>query len=336
MGILPEGEELMKRVNQNTIGARAPEWAKNIVANADFLKTARTIADLFGNLKDVPAVIVAAGPSLDKNFKYLKEVKGKACIVCIDVVLRKMLEAGIEPDVVVVTDSKIGMLDHFKDLPEYSKDLPLLADVFVNNKLFDLWKGKIYMYASSPIEGCALTAQGAIEDGFMGGRKIGRVLSGGCVTSMAFSITVGGLQCDPVIIIGNDCSYTEPTQTHANEVNPEKNPYVQKDLVKDIYERNVITDGPMKAYAYWMERMVMAHLNPNHPVANGIFINATEGGIIQKGWLIMEFKYVINKYLKKTYKIKEMLNKKSEAAEDYKKKETPKVKAKAKANANVK
>ncbi len=34
--------------------------------------------------KGKPAIIVGAGPSLDKNKRYLKKVKGKALILCVD------------------------------------------------------------------------------------------------------------------------------------------------------------------------------------------------------------------------------------------------------------
>ena len=55
-------------------------------------------------LEDIPAVIVCAGPSLDKNIQELKKIQGKALIIVVDAALRAVMRAGIHPDLVCTVD----------------------------------------------------------------------------------------------------------------------------------------------------------------------------------------------------------------------------------------
>lgn len=55
-------------------------------------------------LEDIPAVVVCAGPSLDKNIQELKKIQGRALIIVVDAALRAVLRAGIHPDLVCTVD----------------------------------------------------------------------------------------------------------------------------------------------------------------------------------------------------------------------------------------
>lgn len=55
-------------------------------------------------LEDIPAVVVCAGPSLDKNIQELKKIQGRALIIVVDAALRAVLRAGIRPDLVCTVD----------------------------------------------------------------------------------------------------------------------------------------------------------------------------------------------------------------------------------------
>lgn len=55
-------------------------------------------------LEDIPAVVVCAGPSLDKNIQELKKIQGRALIIVVDAALRAVMRAGIHPDLVCTVD----------------------------------------------------------------------------------------------------------------------------------------------------------------------------------------------------------------------------------------
>ena len=53
---------------------------------------------------DKTAIIVCPGPSLSKNVHLLKDVKGKALIMCVLHAYKALKAAGVEPDIVIHTD----------------------------------------------------------------------------------------------------------------------------------------------------------------------------------------------------------------------------------------
>ncbi|MHB8062974.1 MAG: 6-hydroxymethylpterin diphosphokinase MptE-like protein, partial [Ruminiclostridium sp.] len=69
----------------------------------------------FKNLyKGKPAIIVAAGPSIDKSIEYLKNIKGKALILCADAALDVLLDEGIVPDIVASIERIEGTIRFYQ------------------------------------------------------------------------------------------------------------------------------------------------------------------------------------------------------------------------------
>lgn len=60
-----------------------------------------TLKDIF---KGKPALLVAAGPSLDQSLDEIRKAKGRCLIVAVDSALITLLKAGIEPDIVTSLD----------------------------------------------------------------------------------------------------------------------------------------------------------------------------------------------------------------------------------------
>ena len=54
---------------------------------------------------DITGIVVAAGPSLNKNIKELKRAKGKAFIIAVDTALKPLLREGIIPDMFFIVDA---------------------------------------------------------------------------------------------------------------------------------------------------------------------------------------------------------------------------------------
>lgn len=53
---------------------------------------------------EVPAIIVSAGPSLDKNIRMLKRAKGHAFLIGVDSALKALLREEIRPDIAISID----------------------------------------------------------------------------------------------------------------------------------------------------------------------------------------------------------------------------------------
>ena len=77
---------------------------KNRLANFTLLPHSANLDLLKDTFKGKPAVVVAAGPSLDQTLPDLKATRGQAVIIAADSALAPLLKAGIMPDFVTTID----------------------------------------------------------------------------------------------------------------------------------------------------------------------------------------------------------------------------------------
>lgn len=75
---------------------------------------------IVGRFAGKPAVIAAAGPSLDKNVRSLCSLQNRAVLIAVDTALKTLLPLGIEPHFAVTTDPTPAKACHFREviLPE--------------------------------------------------------------------------------------------------------------------------------------------------------------------------------------------------------------------------
>ncbi|MFO0627320.1 MAG: 6-hydroxymethylpterin diphosphokinase MptE-like protein [Polyangiales bacterium] len=118
------------------------------------LRNARHVASLpnAGALTDAlrgeAAVIVAAGPSLDKNIHLLKGMQGKVAILAMNQTVRALRRAGIRPDVVLAGDWG-NLTPHFEGVEPGEIGALGLATV-VTPALFDVPADRRFVFAASP------------------------------------------------------------------------------------------------------------------------------------------------------------------------------------------
>ena len=75
---------------------------RTMIKHSNIKQLKKKLAD--ADLKDIPAVIVSAGPSLDKNVHLLKKIQGKALIITVDASIRAVIQAGVRPDILCTID----------------------------------------------------------------------------------------------------------------------------------------------------------------------------------------------------------------------------------------
>ena len=97
----------------------------------------------------LPFVLVAAGPSLDKNIGVLKEYASRCIIVCADVVLFKLLEHGIKPDFLVSIDPDELIWHYTQDLD--TTEITFIAPTTVYPKAIEAWKGNVAFFNQEDI-----------------------------------------------------------------------------------------------------------------------------------------------------------------------------------------
>ncbi|MDO5154424.1 MAG: DUF115 domain-containing protein [Eubacteriales bacterium] len=234
--------------------------------------------------EDMPAILVAAGPSLEKNVEQLKKAKGKAFILAVDTAALYLLNRGIEPDMVAAIDY-LKPLRLFDD--DRLKDIPLVMLTDFNHKVMERLDGNDFVFGSSSL--------GLYRNYFQNmGNKIEGLPQGGSVATYGFALLqYWGFK--KVMLVGQDLAHTGDKQ-HAGEAEI-KREEIKREIIEleGNVEEKVYTTLDYYAYLRWFE-MAIAHYYPNSEV-----INATEGGAKIRGTQIMTLKEAMDLYCEKEY-----------------------------------
>lgn len=278
------------RMDINTRLKVRKEFMINPIRNLEYTfhaKSAYEFRKIFS--KNMPAILVSAGPSLEKNVEILKQAKGKAFIFAVDTAAIYLLNHGIEPDMVAAIDY-LKPLRLFQD--ERLKKIPLVILTDFNYKVMELLDGTDFIYGSTDLQ--------MYKDYFNHfNKKIDGVPQGGSVATYAFAL----LQYwgfEQIIFVGQDLALTGEKH-HAGEgsIKPEER---RKDLIEVVgnVEDKVYTSSDYYAYLRWFE-MAVAHYYKKEQI-----INATEGGAKIEGMKIMPLKEAVDLYCKEEYPYQEL------------------------------
>ncbi|WP_157150161.1 motility associated factor glycosyltransferase family protein [Brachyspira sp. SAP_772] len=268
-----------KTININTILRFDKLWAYNIASNVVEIATHYGVNKFFDKYKNIPAVVVSAGPSLEKNIRKLKELKDKAIIIAVDTAMKPLSSHNISPHFVITIDPQKKNSKYFRNIN--FKDTVLIAESSVDNEAISSFKGAIYFLDSIfPLAKYFMKPLG----------ERGDVTMGGSVSTAAydFAIRIGA---NPIIMLGLDLSFPNH-QTHIKGSYHEENFFTEigkldsydsriyKVLVsgnlreeKNVYGESVFTDSRFDMYRNWYEEQ--CKLNSSKK-----FYNATEGGVI--------------------------------------------------------
>lgn len=279
--------------NNATVTERGAEWEKNILGNLALLLRKPGVGYVQDCFKDKTAIIVAAGPSLNKNIHLLKKAKGKAIIIAVDAVLKRLLAEDIIPDIVVVYDGYKYTLKYFEGL-DYSKlnDVILLSSHLFYNHVLEEWPGPLLF---APVVGIADDLLYWVEKT---SDYKGRISTGGSVAHLAFMFA-WQLKANPIVLVGQDLAFTDDT-THVSGSAYHRN--IDKEMrrsnklflkIKDIHGNDVWTRNDFYYYLVWFNRMISGLKNIDK---DKIFIDATEGGARIEGTELMSLEEVINVY----------------------------------------
>jgi hypothetical protein len=241
--------------------------------NGNFNENIKHYDNLVDELKQVfhnkDLYIVAAGPSLDKNFLQLKEVRENSIVLATGTVFRKLLTAGITPDYVIVTDANERVYAQIAGLEECSIPMLILSTAFQG--FAKNYQGKKYMI-------CQREYQKAEEYASKAGRMLFN--TGGSVSTIALDIGIA-FHCKRIIFLGLDLAYTDhfihAADTSLRELND------TKDLrqIEDINGNMIYTSKSLDMYRKWIENRIRG-------VEEIEFIDASEGGARIEGMKIMQ------------------------------------------------
>ena len=273
-------------VNKNTMTRFRDEGTVHILENIEAISGAYFVSDLKKtDISGSTAVIVSAGPSLDKNIEELRYAKGRALIIAVDTALKYMLARDIIPDLFITIDPDKPM-ENFAD--ERVRDIPVIFDEQTPSGLLREHKAAKFLYncrdyPKKLFEACGIS----VED---------NIASGGSVATAAFAIC-SDLGINNIILIGQDLAYTGESTHAGGTVSAGVNGDVGTTMGEGIDGKPVRTRSDWLGYLRWFETTI-EHISKEKREIR--VIDATEGGALIRGTEVMTFRDAIEKTCGKT------------------------------------
>lgn len=195
-----------RTVELNTLVAHAEAMERNALRNIPALARARGVKDFEGVLAGLPAIVVAAGPSLNAALPLLKAARGRAAVVAAGKPLKLLLSEGIVPEFAVTLDMTEASASCFRGF-SIPPEVALAFDP-------DAWYEVAREFA-----GPKVSYQSDIEidrwsRSFLGDR--GTIEKGLSVAHTAFYFA-RATGADPILLVGVDLAFPGD-RTHAEGV----------------------------------------------------------------------------------------------------------------------
>lgn len=292
------------RTAVHTLVKNAGQTLRNVALNLPWYVTSPGIGRLANAYKNQPAIIVAAGPSLRKNRKLLREAKGHAVIIAVQTMLKPLLELGVEPDFVTSLDYSPLSARFFQDLPRDLKT-ELVAEAKATDVIFGLHTGPLTLVGSD-------LADDLLREAI---RPRPRLKSGATVAHLAFYLAEY-LGCDPIILVGQDLGFSDglcyAAGTSYDDVwRPElgrfcsiemkqweqiarERPILRK--IADQQGRPMYTEQRLFTYLQQFER--------DFTTSNATVIDASEGGAAKRGTRVMTLREALDAHCKRPLRSK--------------------------------
>jgi len=214
--------------------------------------------------RGLPAVLVAAGPSLEKQIPKLKRLRDRLLMVCVGPAWKTLRMHGIVPHFVVSIDPFDPNYTHFEGLE--ARGEWLISDLANSCEVVNTFQGPIAFCVSNEQQ---KTIFEALRD-----RELTILETGGSVahTAMWFCRLLGA---DPIVLIGQDLAYTGGI-SHAHGHTGRSSLETEKALNPEAFrtveafggDGLVTTNKQMDVYRLYYERLP----------TKADLINATEGG----------------------------------------------------------
>jgi hypothetical protein len=226
----------------------------------------------------VPAILVAGGPSLDKNIHQLKQAQEKAVIIAVDTVLPALLKNGVHPHFLTCIDPNNLTFEKFANaIPQINK-IALICASGVNPKTPKTLPADqiFWVFSGNPME--------AWLNHLIGGKI---VTSGASTVAHLNLVAAHILGCDPIIFIGQDLAYADSSSaSHAKGTilqgvapKDKAGKDIQGETVIGINGKTLRTNRSFLSMKRFFENGI-THSDKIH-------INATQGGADIKGTQIL-------------------------------------------------
>ncbi len=283
----------------------------NIANNIGCYVTSPPIDTMHNAFAGIPAVLVAAGPSLQKNMHLLHEIKGeaqgvgrRAVIIAVQTMLKPLLAAGIQPDFVTSLDYNTVSTRFFENLEEAggTGQTHLVAEAKANWNVLDVFRG-------GGDGGEMSIAQNDFADRLLRGafpKRMG-LKAGATVAHLSFYLAEF-LGCEPLILIGQDLGFVDGLyykpgvaihETWAPELS-RFNTLETKEWERIARSRAILRQIPdIHGHPMYTEEQFFVYLQQferDFAASRCRVIDATEGGARKQHVTLMSFRQAIDQF----------------------------------------
>ncbi|MBW7572346.1 motility associated factor glycosyltransferase family protein [Caproiciproducens faecalis] len=262
---------------------------QNILENVEEIVRNPYLSCMENQYRNVPAFIIANGPSLDKNIQQLKKIQGKGLIISVESAIVPLIKNHITPDILTIIERTPETYTYHFENTDYPEDIALLCLALVDKRVYPSFLGpKIPLFRRGE----------AVNEWVNQSLGDGSALDAGAnVSHLAAELAVY-LGANPVVFVGQDYAYGAEGVTHSKDAayNEEKGKKA-KEIIQAmpvIYVEG--NDGTMvPSNRLWadfklgLEMKIAAHPDTR-------FLNATEGGARIEGTECMPLSRVIQDY----------------------------------------
>jgi len=267
-------DEQIREVKSATLLRFNQVWQRNFQANLNAIQQNPGVIVLKNKFRDLPCIVVGAGPSLDKNIRFLHRAQNKALIIACDAALKPLMERRIVPDFVVCLDPQEEISRFLINVPH--RGITLVVPSIVHPHVLELWENNVLFFNKfAPDIPALVEIQKRVP-------HIGILTPGGTVLSVTYDLAfqAGG---NPIVFVGQDLSYPKKkSHSHGSDAAGKGLKFMmdkQKEqlvLETDINGQSLRTLKSMAVSKQWFH-WAFTNLKRENPL---MVVNCSEAGIL--------------------------------------------------------
>lgn len=258
-------------VNHHTHRLFAQRWVQQGVANIPTVARHANLRVQKDRFNGKPAILIAPGPSLDKNIDLLRQAKGRAVLIAPLQSLRRLHKAGIQPDFVTVLDAAdltSEPLDFFGDVPDEFLTTLIVA-VNCHPHVIQRFKRVIFYSADGPLD---TWVESIVPEPLLRLQAPSVAL-----TNLLIARHWG---CSPIALVGQDLALLGQKRYAGQEqIGTQKMPKLM--TLPGYFGGTVQSPSDYYLFHYRFE-LLAAEIESNNPEVT--LFNCTEGGAFIKGF----------------------------------------------------
>ncbi|GAA0078690.1 DUF115 domain-containing protein [Clostridium sp. CTA-5] len=256
------------------------KFMETYLDNIKYIGESYIINELKNKFNGFTAIVVSAGPSLEKNIQELKKIKDNAIIICGNRTLKPLIQHNIIPHFMCAVDCTDAIYEMSRECLD--KHIPLVFTETTNHKLVKNQLGNKIFFK-----------YGAVKTNIekILNNNIDMLYSGGSVAHSCVDFA-RYLGCNKIIFVGQDLAYTN-NKHHAKITESLIDNSINYNLdlieVEGIYGDKVFTTRALENFRKTFEEYISCNNNIK-------FINSTEGGAKIEGTEVMDLRSSIEQY----------------------------------------